>query len=89
MEKCVSVSAHTRKLRRTTKGSPSGGEGRAASEAIRRVAVATWRGWDVAGGSRGGRRKNEEEEEGKVKHTSIRLAADKEDDDNDASARRF
>lgn len=49
MEKCVSVSAHTRTLRRTTKGSPSGGEGRADSEAVRHVAVATQQGWDVAG----------------------------------------
>lgn len=47
--------------RHTTKGSPSGGEGRADSAAVQRVAVATWRGWDVAGGSWGGWRKKEKE----------------------------
>lgn len=85
MEKCVSVSAHTRTLRRTTKGSPSGGEGRADSEAVRHVAVATQQGWDVAG--REPRRA--EEEGGKVKHCSIQLAADKEDDDDDDASLRL
>lgn len=44
----------------TTKGSPSGGEGRADSVA-RHVAKATRRGRDAAGGER--RKKMEEEEE--------------------------
>lgn len=43
-------------LRRSTKGSPSGGEGEADSEAVGHVAVATWQGW--SGGA------NEEERNG-------------------------
>lgn len=57
--KCVRTRTQTG--RRTTKGSPSGGEGRADSAAVRHVAVATWRGWDVAGrepGKGGGRRRS-------------------------------
>lgn len=45
--------------RNTTKGSPSGGEGRAHSVADRHVAKATRRGRDAAGGSRERRKKME------------------------------
>lgn len=59
--------------RNTTKGSPSGGEGRADSVA-RHVAKATWRGRDAAGGER--RKKMEEEEEEEDEGRTEPLAVD-------------
>lgn len=59
---------------RTTKGSPSGEEGRADRAADRHVAVATRRGRDVAGGRQGWWKKTEEEEEGGTMKRTISFA---------------
>lgn len=71
---CFCSKKHTG--RRTTKGSPSGEQGRAGRAADRHVATATWRGRDVAGGRQGWWKKTEEEEV----HAVISLPADEDDD---------